>query len=71
MANDTGNSADCCSMANVIIQLIDINDHIPEFPDPLYKLEVEEHCANGTILGIIQVNKMNFMIVIQDGQIPS
>ncbi|XP_077328531.1 cadherin-related family member 2 isoform X2 [Lithobates pipiens] len=59
VANDTGNSADCCSMANVIIQLIDINDHIPEFPDPLYKLKVEEHCANGTSLGTIQATDLD------------
>nr|DBA30926.1 TPA: hypothetical protein GDO54_006850 [Pyxicephalus adspersus] len=53
VANDTRKITDCCSVASVTIQLIDINDHIPEFPFPLYDLKVKEHCANGTSLGRI------------------
>ncbi|XP_018429719.1 PREDICTED: cadherin-related family member 2-like, partial [Nanorana parkeri] len=53
VANDTGNSVDCCSIAYVTIDLIDINDHIPEFADPVYELQVEEHCPNGTIIRTI------------------
>ncbi|KAM9311639.1 cadherin-related family member 2 [Gastrophryne carolinensis] len=53
VANDTGNTVDCCSAASVTIQLIDINDHIPEFIQSTYVLHVEEHCPDGTSLGII------------------
>ncbi|NXS59559.1 CDHR2 protein, partial [Brachypteracias leptosomus] len=50
IANDTGNPTDCCSVANVTIDLIDSNDHIPEFPQSTYNLSVMENSANGTII---------------------
>ncbi|KAM5171977.1 cadherin-related family member 2 [Mantella aurantiaca] len=59
VANDTGNSLDCCSVAFVTIQLININDHIPEFNSSLYELQIEEHCPNGTSLGKIQATDLD------------
>ncbi|XP_075065235.1 cadherin-related family member 2 [Mixophyes fleayi] len=53
VANDTGNLQDCCSVVSVTINLIDINDHSPEFLHTTYVLEIEEHSPNGTVLGII------------------
>ncbi|NXP06087.1 CDHR2 protein, partial [Thinocorus orbignyianus] len=50
IANDTGNPTDCCSTATVTIDLIDSNDHIPEFPQSTYYLGVMENCDNGTII---------------------
>ncbi|NXS86456.1 CDHR2 protein, partial [Erpornis zantholeuca] len=50
IANDTGNPTDCCSMATVTIDLIDTNDHIPEFPQSTYNLTVMENSPNGTII---------------------
>ncbi|NWS65481.1 CDHR2 protein, partial [Crotophaga sulcirostris] len=50
IANDTGNPADCCSTATVTIDLIDSNDHIPEFPQSTYNLSVEENSPDGTII---------------------
>ncbi|XP_073401174.1 cadherin-related family member 2 [Dendrobates tinctorius] len=54
VANDTGLVTDCCSVAVVIIDLIDINDHTPEFDKGTYQLQVKEHSPNGTILGTIK-----------------
>ncbi|NXC18890.1 CDHR2 protein, partial [Corythaeola cristata] len=50
IANDTGNPADCCSTATVTIDLIDSNDHIPEFPQSTYNLNVMENCPDGTVI---------------------
>ncbi|NXR65822.1 CDHR2 protein, partial [Rhadina sibilatrix] len=50
IANDTGNPTDCCSTATVTIDLIDSNDHIPEFPQSTYNLSVMENSPNGTIV---------------------
>ncbi|XP_074460303.1 cadherin-related family member 2 isoform X3 [Larus michahellis] len=50
IANDTGNPTDCCSTATVTIDLIDSNDHIPEFPQSTYSLSVMENCPDGTII---------------------
>ncbi|NXG25463.1 CDHR2 protein, partial [Grallaria varia] len=50
IANDTGNPTDCCSTATVTIDLIDSNDHIPEFPQGTYNLSVMEHSPDGTII---------------------
>ncbi|KFV70481.1 Cadherin-related family member 2, partial [Dryobates pubescens] len=50
IANDTGNPTDCCSTATVTIDIIDSNDHIPEFPQSIYKLSVMENSPNGTII---------------------
>ncbi|NXH85690.1 CDHR2 protein, partial [Edolisoma coerulescens] len=50
IANDTGNPTDCCSTATVTINLIDTNDHIPEFPQSTYYLTVKENSPNGTII---------------------
>ncbi|NWI62869.1 CDHR2 protein, partial [Todus mexicanus] len=50
VANDTGNSMDCCSVANVTIDLIDSNDYIPEFPQSTYNLSVKENSPDGTII---------------------
>ncbi|NWH66854.1 CDHR2 protein, partial [Geococcyx californianus] len=50
IANDTGNPTDCCSTATVTIDLIDSNDHIPEFPQNSYNLCVEENSPDGTII---------------------
>ncbi|XP_053935664.1 cadherin-related family member 2 isoform X2 [Cuculus canorus] len=50
IANDTGNTMDCCSTATVTIDLIDSNDHIPEFPQSTYSLSVEENSPDGTVI---------------------
>ncbi|XP_065546413.1 cadherin-related family member 2 isoform X1 [Lathamus discolor] len=50
VANDTGNPTDCCSTATVTIDLIDSNDHIPEFPQSIYNLSVMENSPDGTII---------------------
>ncbi|NXI79711.1 CDHR2 protein, partial [Rhipidura dahli] len=50
IANDTRNPTNCCSMATVTIDLIDTNDHIPEFPQSTYNLTVMENSPNGTII---------------------
>ncbi|KFQ30493.1 Cadherin-related family member 2, partial [Merops nubicus] len=50
IANDTGNPTDCCSLATVTIDLIDSNDHFPEFPQSTYNLSVIENSPDGTIV---------------------
>ncbi|NWW01602.1 CDHR2 protein, partial [Oreocharis arfaki] len=50
IANDTGNPTDCCSTATVTIDLIDTNDHMPEFPQSTYNLSVMENSPDGTII---------------------
>ncbi|OXB61385.1 hypothetical protein ASZ78_000253 [Callipepla squamata] len=50
IANDTGNPTDCCSTANVTIDLIDTNDHTPEFPQSTYSLSVKENSPDGTVI---------------------
>ncbi|KAF1554892.1 Cadherin-related family member 2, partial [Eudyptula minor] len=50
IANDMGNPTDCCSTATVTIDLIDSNDHIPEFPQSTYNLSVMENSPTGTII---------------------
>ncbi|XP_072550439.1 cadherin-related family member 2 [Salminus brasiliensis] len=41
------------SRATVTIQINDINDNIPQFEQDTYKLQVEEHCPYGTIVGTV------------------
>ncbi|XP_053144892.1 cadherin-related family member 2 [Hemicordylus capensis] len=50
VANDTGRTTDCCSYATVTIDLVDINDHRPEFSQSDYKLYVLEDSPAGTIV---------------------
>ncbi|XP_065590714.1 cadherin-related family member 2 [Cyrtonyx montezumae] len=50
IANDTGNPTDCCSTATVTIDLIDTNDHTPEFPQSTYSLSVKENSPDGTVI---------------------
>ncbi|XP_035755252.1 cadherin-related family member 2 [Egretta garzetta] len=50
VANDKGNPMDCCSTATVTINLIDSNDHIPEFVQSTYNLSVMENSPAGTII---------------------
>ncbi|NXG72413.1 CDHR2 protein, partial [Baryphthengus martii] len=50
IANDTRNPTDCCSFATVTIDLIDTNDHTPEFPQNTYNLSVMENSPDGTII---------------------
>ncbi|XP_044306884.1 cadherin-related family member 2 [Varanus komodoensis] len=50
VANDTGRGTDCCSIATVSIQLLDINDHRPEFQQSSYKLYVLEESPPGTVV---------------------
>ncbi|NXN70978.1 CDHR2 protein, partial [Himantopus himantopus] len=50
IANDRGKPTDCCSTATVTINLIDSNDHIPEFPQSTYNLSVMENSPAGTII---------------------
>ncbi|XP_068554359.1 cadherin-related family member 2 [Anas acuta] len=50
IANDTGNPANCCSVATVTVNLIDTNDHFPEFPQSVYVLSVMENSPAGTII---------------------
>ncbi|XP_042309413.1 cadherin-related family member 2 isoform X2 [Sceloporus undulatus] len=50
VANDTGNTNDCCSFAMVTIHLADINDHRPEFKQNDYKLSVLEESPPGTVV---------------------
>ncbi|XP_064377027.1 cadherin-related family member 2 isoform X2 [Dromaius novaehollandiae] len=50
VANDTGNPTDCCSTATVTINLIDSNDHSPEFPQSVYSLSVVENSVAGTVV---------------------
>ncbi|KAK4814057.1 hypothetical protein QYF61_006564 [Mycteria americana] len=50
IANDMGNPTDCCSTATVTIDLIDSNDHIPEFPQSTYNLKVMENSPAGTTI---------------------
>ncbi|XP_066497558.1 cadherin-related family member 2 [Hoplias malabaricus] len=44
---------DFVSTATVTITINDINDNMPRFESNTYKLSVEEHCANGTIVGTV------------------
>ncbi|NXC73566.1 CDHR2 protein, partial [Anhinga anhinga] len=50
IANDRRNPMDCCSTATVTIDLLDSNDHIPEFPQSTYYLSVVENSPAGTII---------------------
>ncbi|NXE74790.1 CDHR2 protein, partial [Cochlearius cochlearius] len=50
VANDKGNPMDCCSTATVTIDLIDSNDHIPEFLQSTYNLSAMENSPDGTII---------------------
>ncbi|NXI72491.1 CDHR2 protein, partial [Anseranas semipalmata] len=50
IANDMGNPTDCCSTATVTINLIDTNDHTPEFPQSTYNLSVMENSPAGTVV---------------------
>ncbi|KAL6475987.1 hypothetical protein MHYP_G00144860 [Metynnis hypsauchen] len=52
VATDASNR-DFVSTATVTIQINDINDNIPVFDEQAFKLSVEEHCANGTIVGTV------------------
>ncbi|CAM5132023.1 unnamed protein product [Eretmochelys imbricata] len=50
IANDTGNPGNCCSIATVTIQLLDINDHSPTFGQSTYRLQVLENSPAGTVI---------------------
>ncbi|XP_037763769.1 cadherin-related family member 2 isoform X1 [Chelonia mydas] len=50
IANDTGNPGNCCSIAIVTIQLLDINDHSPRFGQSMYWLPVLENSPAGTVI---------------------
>ncbi|XP_078405870.1 cadherin-related family member 2-like [Cetorhinus maximus] len=56
VANDTTNPTKCCATATLTINIVDINDHSPEFPRQTYILFVEEHANNGTEIGNITAN---------------
>ncbi|XP_078267470.1 cadherin-related family member 2 [Rhinoraja longicauda] len=51
VANDTTNRINCCSRANVTINILDINDNSPKFTSQTYVLTVKEHASIGTIIG--------------------
>ncbi|XP_053894401.1 cadherin-related family member 2 [Malaclemys terrapin pileata] len=53
VANDTRNPGNCCSIATVTIQLLDINDHSPEFKQSTYWLQVPENSPAGTVISTI------------------
>ncbi|XP_067899584.1 cadherin-related family member 2 isoform X2 [Heterodontus francisci] len=53
VANDTTNPTNCCSKATLTINIVDINDHSPEFPQQTYILRVKEHDNIGTIIGTV------------------
>ncbi|KAG8439376.1 hypothetical protein GDO86_005547 [Hymenochirus boettgeri] len=59
VANDTSNPIDCCSYALVTINIIDINDHTPEFSQDTYRLNVKENCPDGTEIGIIMATDLD------------
>ncbi|KTF85486.1 hypothetical protein cypCar_00045897 [Cyprinus carpio] len=46
-------SADFTSMASVTITINDINDNFPKFEEDVYEFSIDEHCDDGTVLGII------------------
>ncbi|XP_052471325.1 cadherin-related family member 2-like [Carassius gibelio] len=46
-------SADFTSMASVTININDINDNFPKFEDDVYEFSIDEHCDDGTVVGII------------------
>uniref|UniRef100_A0A8C8VJK7 Cadherin-related family member 2 n=1 Tax=Pelusios castaneus TaxID=367368 RepID=A0A8C8VJK7_9SAUR len=50
IANDTRNAQSCCAFATVTIQLLDINDHSPQFSQSVYKLQVLENSPPGTVV---------------------
>ncbi|XP_038651545.1 cadherin-related family member 2 [Scyliorhinus canicula] len=54
VANDTTNPTECCSSATLIIYIVDINDHSPEFPEQTYILSVKEHEPVGTEIGTVR-----------------
>ncbi len=43
-------------MASVTININDKNDNFPEFEEDVYEFSVDEHCDDGTIVGIITVS---------------
>ncbi|XP_067852463.1 cadherin-related family member 2 [Heptranchias perlo] len=53
VANDTTNPTNCCSSANITINIVDINDHSPMFAKQTYVLYVKEHAEVGTEIGNI------------------
>ncbi|XP_072446996.1 cadherin-related family member 2 [Chiloscyllium punctatum] len=53
VANDTTNPTKCCSTATITINIVDINDHSPEFPHQTYVLTVKENADIGTVVGIV------------------
>uniref|UniRef100_UPI00398E5349 cadherin-related family member 2 n=1 Tax=Pristiophorus japonicus TaxID=55135 RepID=UPI00398E5349 len=53
VANDTTNPTNCCSRANITINIFDINDHSPVFPEQSYTLTVKEHAKVGTVIQTI------------------
>lgn len=44
------------STATVTINIKDTNDNSPQFPEDTYRLKVDEHSADGTIVGNITVS---------------
>ncbi|XP_010898483.2 cadherin-related family member 2 isoform X1 [Esox lucius] len=53
VAKDPNKETNCCSTATVTIQIKDINDWSPKFPEATYHLEINEHSANGTTVATI------------------
>ncbi|KAJ8015412.1 hypothetical protein DPEC_G00025850 [Dallia pectoralis] len=53
IAEDLANKIDCCSTATVTIEIKDINDNKPRFPEDMYNLEIDEHSPNGTTVATI------------------
>ncbi|XP_016140663.1 cadherin-related family member 2 [Sinocyclocheilus grahami] len=46
-------SADFTSTASVIININDVNDNFPEFEEDAYEFSIDEHCDDGTVVGVI------------------
>lgn len=52
------------STADVTINIIDINDHSPEFEQNTYFVNVSEHCPDGTRVITIKVSSLRFALCL-------
>lgn len=43
-------------MVTVTINIKDVNDNFPKFENETYEFSVDEHCADGTVVGTITVS---------------
>nr|XP_023966589.1 cadherin-related family member 2 [Chrysemys picta bellii] len=59
VASDTRNPGNCCSITTVTIQLLDINDHSPEFNQSTYWLQVPENSPAGTVISTITATDLD------------